>query len=887
MGGGFGNLAFYIALVFNTLRILPDNHPYVQSYNRNNFSVLQAIGAAADHLTFDKKNIDKVVIFFVTLAGLVMLLMQLVLCVVALFSSRALAYDGPEATHNSVADFLSNPNDPTKDLAFRIMDMIFGIPDIFNTADNVTVEPFHKALHALFAFYSYGIMLVGVIVITYLVIAIVLETAQKGTPFGERFKGWAPVRLILFFGLLLPTASGINMAQYLVLEAARLGSNLATNAWITFDEGVKGTPYLGKPEELIAKPIPPDLGSLVSFMQLSQVCSWAEGRVNGRDIRPYTVFSNEGSTTTGNVEPAVELSASGGISYTEASEKSDGGTIFIRFGEKDEKRYAKEPGGVFPYCGELMLTIIDSSQPGATLMQQAYLELVTCIWHGQNYQGSEESVLGESPLCKNTLSNMRGRNYTDRYTVRSLNPQPDMSYTEWGNAKIAETVMMKIGIDKATDKARKKQVDDGDWLNASTMELGWAGAGMWFNKIAEQNGAFTSSIFAKPEIRKLPYVMEYVRQKKTEINPNTPVESLYLPTLSTGGMIDFEEPQQREVLLILNQLFLYWGSDNTTFFVKSIPETHTSGLTGNVIIDVMNTFLGTRGLFDMCKNTDVHPLAQLTSLGRGMVDHAIRGFAMAAGTGIAGGLLQILGQGEFAGVLSSATSFFLGFASLGLMAGFILFYLVPFLPFIYFFFAVMTWAKGIFEAMVGVPLWALAHLRIDGEGMPGPKASQGYYHILEIFLRPTGIMIGFIGSIVIFAAMVKVLNQIFYLAVSNVTGHYVGEATGCFAPPPGADGTIDGEYPTEDLFLGGVIDEFFYTVMYAIIVYLCAVPCFKLVDLIPDYAMRWFANIQPFGAQDGDSVEGITTYLTTGAAAVGGKLQGGMASAFSMFGLKG
>ena len=63
-----------------------------------------------------------------------------------------------------------------------------------------------------------------------------------------------------------------------------------------------------------------------------------------------------------------------------------------------------------------------------------------------------------------------------------------------------------------------------------------------------------------------------------------------------------------------------------------------------------------------------------------------------------------------------------------------LFYIIPFMPFIYFFFAVGTWVKAIFEAMVGVPLWALAHIRIDGQGLPGDAAMNGYYLLLEIFV---------------------------------------------------------------------------------------------------------------------------------------------------------
>jgi hypothetical protein len=155
--------------------------------------------------------------------------------------------------------------------------------------------------------------------------------------------------------------------------------------------------------------------------------------------------------------------------------------------------------------------------------------------------------------------------------------------------------------------------------------------------------------------------------------------------------------------------------------------------------------------------------------------------------------------------------------------------------------------------------------------MPGDAASSGYFHILEIFLRPVCIVLGFMGGISVFSAMVKVLNEIFYLVIANLTGHMVTGDTGCFAPP-GVDKVED----VESGYKLGVVDEFFYTVVYAIVVYLIALPTFKMVDLVPDHIMRWFgAGITSFGAQDRDSVEGIMTHVSSGAALVGQKLQGG------------
>lgn len=856
---GLGHLSYFVAVVFNTVRILPDNHLYLKRSSHGHFSVFQAFAAAADHITFDRKNLDKVGIFVVILTGMVLLLLQFLLLIFAFFSSKAFAASGPQ----TYSDFFKNENNET-DIAFRLLDMVFGVPGIFNSSEIKNVGPFHKALQALFEFYSYGILLVGVFIIIYLTIAIVLETAQSGIPFGERFnKAWAPVRLILFFGLLLPATHGLSFAQYLVLESAKLGSNVATNGWLAFNDAITTT-YLGEEKELIAEPNPPDVDNFVSYMQLAKVCSWAEGRVNGRDIQPYAVFG-KGAGNAVVMGPSMP-------SYADLADKADGGTIFIRFGEQDETLYKDEDGAVFPYCGAMGLSIVDRAQPGSAVMQQAYLELITCIWHGMNYSGGSESALGDDPACKYTEGEKRGKAYTSRYSaVTPHNPFPPMRFIE--NPREIAQIIKHVNTDLTTaiGKARDKQVAEGDWINDKALTFGWGGVGIWFNKIAEQNGVLTGAVFAVPNIVEMPYVMEFIRLEKAKQDPTTPLVTMYTPILSSGKKIQFEEPQQRDVAIILNQLFLYWGPERSVTFFKDLPDSKMAGLSGNAIVDTINMFLGTKGLFDMCKNTDIHPLAQLSSLGKGMVEHAIRGFGAALGVGLVSGVMGILSMQNFAQALGAVTGFLITFASIGLILGFLLFYVIPMLPFIYFFFAVMTWVKGIFEAMVAMPLWALAHLKIDGEGMPGDSASSGYFYILEIFLRPICIVLGFMGGISVFSAMVKVLNEIFYLVISNLTGHDLSGATGCFAPP----GTEEAE-EVESTYKGGVIDEFFYTVVYAIVVYMIAVPTFKMVDLVPDNIMRWMgAGITSFGASDGDSVEGIMTHVSAGAGMLGQKLGGG------------
>ncbi len=864
LGSGFLNLPYFIVVVFNTLKIIPDNHIYLKRSSHGNFSILQAMAAAANHIPFDKKNIDKITLFGVVLTGLVMMVMQILLLIIALFTGKAFAYNGPGLGPRTMGAFFDNPN-TSEDLAFRLLDLVFGIPGIFNSKDAITT-PFHEGLHALFQFYSFGMLLVATIIIVYLVMTIVMETAQSGVPFGKRFnKGWAPIRIVLFFGLLLPVPPhGINLAQYLLLNSAKLGSNLATNGWILFDS-TSSTAYLGQPDQLIARPNTPDFTSFVSFMAIAKMCSWAEGRVNGYDIQPYIIYGNEASEfVLLNTNP----------SFSDMVARTQGGTIIFRFGMRDTAQYADQAGAVFPYCGELALPIVDQAQPGAAYLQTAYVDMIGCLWYGT-----------PSPAFACSIGdrlNLIGEQFTKRYgTVLPHDPFPDMTLAMGQHLRTFILTSLNRNFEETITRAITEQTTSSgpdaanSYENPLIASYGWGGAGIWFNKIAQQNGAMTAALMNQPVINKMPYVMEYIRNQKLRQDNNVPFLETYTPFLSNGNAIILETPQQMDVAVILNQQFRYWGDERSMAFYINNPVSHNTGNTGNIIVDTMNLVMGTQGLFDMCKNTDIHPLAQLSSLGRGLIEHSIRSFGIATAVGIGGGIAGLFNQKAIADALSATTGFFIGIASIGLIGGIVLFYVLPMVPFIYFFFAVMTWVKSIFEAMVGMPLWALAHIRIDGEGMPGDSAESGYFYILEIFLRPVIIIISFMGAVVIFGAMVKVLNQIFYLVLSNLAGHTPGvSGSNCFNPPGGVAGAgID-----ETTYKRGTIDEFFYTIIYAVIVYMISMSCFKLVDLIPDRIMRWMgSSISSFGSQDGDPAEGLVKNVTAGAGIMGQKLKDGTA----------
>lgn len=264
-----------------------------------------------------------------------------------------------------------------------------------------------------------------------------------------------------------------------------------------------------------------------------------------------------------------------------------------------------------------------------------------------------------------------------------------------------------------------------------------------------------------------------------------------------------------------------------------------------------------------------HPLAALTAIGRALVENSVRSMAMAIGASGFGGILEMLGNAAGPG-LQSFSGMFVSIATIGLTAGFILYYILPFLPFMFFFFAVATWIKTVFEAAVGAPLWALAHLRIDGDGFSGQAASQGYFILLEIMLRPIVILFGLIGGMAAFGAMVAALNEIFDFVVVNIVGN--------------SGSSIDTPDGFEPIRLSS-LDQFFFTLVYTILVYMIANACFKMIDTIPKAFMRWIgSSVSTFNDNVGDPTANLVNYVGIAGNTIAPRILGGITQGSSTLG---
>lgn len=797
---GFSHVAVLMAFAYRAARLLPDGHPYLNPANTGKFGLRHVMSEARRNVIFKKEHIDQVIIYYTMAIGIFLLFFQFVAVFFTFLVNQARA--------DSVGDYFKErfvTQFPQNDLAYMLLDRVF----CFNAADgrsaiyNSSVvtggscpTPLHTALHSLFHFYNLGALGIALVIFMYFVTTVVAETAQSGTPFGKRFNhAMVPLRLILAIGLLIPLSYGMNGAQLITLYVAKWGSSLATNSWNKFTNELVGQTIVGMPNNLVVKPTAPQLNTLLEYIFVSHTCYSIEKYINRREASLYQLYQDPAS--------GQWLNAPMPDSFNDALANSHNHDIIIRFGELDPA-YISEKGSIRPLCGEIVLHVKDVATTGGLALQSGYYDLLKHLFDDPYYKQDGDNIA------------KRMTPTADRDPGAPIPTIDDLkSDIDYFNAEVA-TAISNAYAAQLTEE-RWCVVGQPCWNN-SIKSRGWGGAGIWYNKIAELNGGLIAAAFNLPTPTLYPEVMEFVKKKREENNSFVFGLERFYPYLPNGKLIDFPHSSDEIIAVTLYYAQSFWKD------VFEKPK-------GNPFIDTVTALFGIKGLIEISQNVDVHPMAQLVGIGRALVESAVMNLGYSFGSGVLGGLLNIAGMAPLSTVGSATSSFLTKVAMIGLMQGFILFYILPFLPFVYFFFALGSWIKGIFEALIAMPLWAVAHIRIDGQGIPGPVAMNGYYMMLEIFIRPVLTIFGLVASVTFFTAQVRILHAIWPLVIANVTGHN---------PDHPSDAMLAGTQKLDYFREAG--DEFFYMILYTIIVYMLGMGSFKLIDQIPGQILRWIGT---------------------------------------------
>ena len=109
------------------------------------------------------------------------------------------------------------------------------------------------ALQGMLTVYNSALLALGTVLALYQVATLFMESAHHGTYGGQRYSQlYAPLRLVIGIGLLVPISNGYNSAEIIAIDMAKMGSGLASNVWTSFQNQMtlQGAPQQPPPQQV-------------------------------------------------------------------------------------------------------------------------------------------------------------------------------------------------------------------------------------------------------------------------------------------------------------------------------------------------------------------------------------------------------------------------------------------------------------------------------------------------------------------------------------------------------------------------------------------------------------------------------------------------------------
>lgn len=210
---------------------------------------------------------------------------------------------------------------------------------------------------------------------------------------------------------------------------------------------------------------------------------------------------------------------------------------------------------------------------------------------------------------------------------------------------------------------------------------------------------------------------------------------------------------------------------------------------------------------------DRDPMIGLAGLGHSL---ATIGAAI-AGAGLVGQAVAMMPAIKgIAGLVDGVGDVLLPVGFAIMMVGQTLSTIMPVLPSLIWVAAVSGYFLIIAEAIISVNLWAIMHFRMDGEGLSGPAAQQGYLLTMSLAMTPVLMVFGFMLGMGIFKITTTLLNIGFYVV-------------------------LDGVMQSQSIFVWG-IGLLLVGILMIIVLFVLAERSFSLTAELPGRVLRWIGG---------------------------------------------
>lgn len=766
------------------------------------------------------------------------------------FAVAAMAVTASPAAALTPSEAFGFFGDPIGDAySANFLNQIFG--PLFPAANNTATQ---TVFSEIIGYFNICVLVIGGILFFYNITVGVLQSAHEGQVLGQRWSSlWAPLRTLFAVGLLapMPGLHGYNMAQsgvaYAVKGATMMGSFFwSQSAFLVISGKI--------PITTAASQMDPDFMKTV-FMnqvcvqimnsQLNNANSSANPLSVQKSVQPVKVLTADGSKPLApySLKPTGQLET-----YTYLHDPSDAGKRvernicgsvttpelpeYIRKTTPDDSGILSNLGLPADNSASTLVAFTGAHQLAMSQLSSGFEKIVSDNYSAAANTGGQvpdiTDSLGQTILATNDILSKGIQATTSIAAGADMNGQASR-----------DALLKRI-------KGSCSNTTEGGEQSTQCYGEGWIGAGSWYMMLARMNSELASLANAAPTA--------------TGANFMSP-KSIYR---RTGGETNFfwgvgEDDLKSAGMLTANEAEIIKSRyeeafDNATAGMAALGFQMSGAQLGELNENTdANSFLsnipGFSGYMTRLVDAVVQtaspsswgedPMIGLTKIGHALIHVAsiLTPVALLAGSGVMGFTLP-----------SGIATVLIGPISILMGAGATLSYVLPMTPAILWIMAVTGYFLLVMEAVVAVNLWALAHLRMDGDGISGEAGRQGWLMMLSLIFTPTLMVFGLLGGMTIF----RVTSALFDLTVSQAMAGVLG---------------------------GGVFIVFGAMIIYSIMIATCYMMIversFTLVSDFPDKIMRWMGSHVNVGADH----NAARATIAAGAVAAGGGSRHVMSSA--------
>jgi conjugal transfer/type IV secretion protein DotA/TraY len=674
---------------------------------------------------------------------------------------------------------------------------------------------------SIIGYFNVIMLVVGGLMFFWNVTVGILQTAHEGSILGQRWSSlWAPLRVIFAVGMLvpLPDMGGYNLAQAGVAYIVKGSTMIASSVWST---------------------------SATMIMQGNIALSAAPSRIEQATFK--TMFDNAACAAIANYRFSRAAGPAGNALQVQflpyepgPMERTLPDLWRSTWGEMDYTRtvMSQVVGASSPqygFCGSyttpelpefIKKAVTEAESQGVSLAGSNVEALIERFQ--QTHVDSMNVLMTElySPLINDEggvltaiidpsapIPDLRGiilNAYRESNRVLQDGMEEVLRIATGSSSAATTTTSVRIPLEGQEFRDRMlERITGGDCAAGSAGQItecygeGWIGAGSWYMMMGRMNNeiaTLTEARSAAGTPRNLPYFNMDARQR------------IIAQDARGSGAIS------AEAALLSSRFQEAWA--NSTAGLAALGFSLSSGdlerLNESTEPDSIFDWLPDMDLFGLAvlwievtspSNWSADPMMGLVAIGKMMI--SVAGGLMAVGA-VAGSSMTVLGTGA---TIPAGIATMIQIPAMTLLgAGATLTFVLPLTPFIFWVLAVSGFFLLVVEAIVAVNLWALGHMRMDGEGLSGEGGRMGWMMMLTLLMTPVLMVFGFLIGMTIFRVTTALFDVGMRQALSGILG-------------------------------GGPLITFaamlIYTVTTAVVYMLMIERSFSLVATFPQRVLRW------------------------------------------------